>query len=128
MRTQVLLASLTLSLGACTSGRQRNAYWDPAGGNYVSLGVRLAALRTLDPVRDAQRAVARRDYHLLGMMAPVLVVPGVDQPGQQCAEPNVVRLIVGASDYSADALEEAYNRAAGAYAVRYNKTVLKVPT
>ena len=117
MRTMTLL--LFSVLLSCES--RSSITWNPAGSD-TTLSARLAALRGLDPEAQAQAAILRHDYSLLGVQGLGLSVPGFY--GDHARYAGGVRVIDGTSDVTFGDLDQQYQREAAAYAERYNITIV----
>ena len=80
------------------------------------------SLGRADPERDVEAALGRADRRLLGVQRYTLVLPGVPVERYEAVEREYgVRVLAGTSDNWVGDDHAGYNRAAEAYAERYNR-------
>jgi len=92
---------------------------DLSGVEYV---LRAARLAVRNPQSDAQIAIDRHDFRLVGVMGLGLHVPGM--PRYRDYEPDQVRVIEGTSDFYQTSAESWFNNIAWIYAESYNQVLI----
>jgi hypothetical protein len=76
-----------------------------------------------DPVIDADSAIKRSDYHLVGVQRFVVVVPGVNAYYELLSTRFEISIIDGTSDVFVRNQPNSFNTRTELYAVEYNKRV-----
>lgn len=83
--------------------------------------IQIAHPEKANPERDCDRAFRNRDVRFVGIAGYALDVPGVNQYYLRYWKKNGVKVIARTSDVG----NRPFNRAARAYAERYNAALLK---
>ena len=120
--------SLSILLAACAPARNSQMLpglepprWGTAEWHRF-VGHLRDSLATADPSREAQAAIARGEYHLLGVLGEALSVPGLStdwskyQPG--------IYILPATGDVIEGDDHAAYLQVAHQYAEHYNRAVL----
>ena len=130
MYVRMLVASSLAALAGCATSA-------PASPGGVAPTYQVASAPTdfrgaadslahADAARDVAAALERADRRLLGVQRYLLVLPGVPTERYGAVEREYgVRVLGGTSDSWDGEDHAAYNRAAEAYAERYNRELLR---
>jgi len=76
------------------------------------------------PEKDAEAALAKRDFSLLGVNRFTVLIPGVDAPYENLRKKFKIKVIEGTSDIIIKNDVNGYDAQAEKYAEKYNKRML----
>ena len=74
-----------------------------------------------DPIKEAEMAIAQRDYHLVGVLRVVVVVPGINADYEELRTRFRIETIEGTSDVIIVNESNSFNEQAERYADAYNR-------
>lgn len=108
-------------LGGCASGRDSGCRFDKATcAHFAERSAQLQWVRTADPVRDADVAIAAGDPLLVGLYGYATYFPGL--PSGASVEGCRTRILEGTADYL-DRETAELQKLAEQYAATYNQRV-----